>query len=288
MNKKQRKNHTAASLLPGIEFMHMLDLALKFILTIVAIMLAALFFIFVHDYLTQSSLFAIHEISVTGCRHLTPEQVQNHGGVHGGQNLLALNTTLLRKKLMAHPWIKTARIHRTFPHGLEISITEQIPLARVTVDDKPPLLINDRGEPFTRLSSPQSDDLPRLPLIKGLLLTRKQGRSGFHGPVMQSVLTLLATDMGFSYTTITADRDTGLTAEVLSAPHGQQPDSPQTIRMQLGHPPFGPKLKVAKTVIRYIHQQQMDVPIAAMDLYTPERVVVTPGTAVRHEGTQGV
>ena len=286
---KKIKNHapSTASILPGFDFMETLDLALKFIFTIVLIMLTGLFFIFIHDYVTQSSYFSINKISIHGLTQLTKNQALTQADIKPGDTLLNINAFKIRKKLVAHPWIKTAKIKRKPPHTLEIFIQEEVPLARVSIKNKPPLLINIQGNPFASYPLEPIAFKTKLPLIKGFVLEKEEDRWGFHGPLCQKVVGLLKSDPGLPITSITADIATGITVDThfLSKDHSGQPvETPVTLK--LGFSQFKSKFETAGKIFHYLQQQSMGKNIAAMDLFNPERVIVTPGNHTPDADTQ--
>ena len=288
-NKKIKKDTlSTTSMLPDFDFMETLDLALKFIFTIVLIMLTGLFFIFIHDYVTQSTYFSINEISIHGLTQLTKSQTLTQAGLKPGDTLLNINAFKIKKKLVAHSWIKAARIKRKPPHTLEIFIQEEVPLARVDIKDKTSLLIiNTQGVPFAPYP-PETDAFKmKLPLIKGFVLEKKKDQWGFHGTLCQKVVELLKDDTGLPITSITADIATGIAVDThfLSKDHfGQSVETPITLK--LGFSQFKSKFKTAGKIFHYLQQQAMEKDIASMDLFNPERVIVTPGRHTPGADTQ--
>jgi len=266
-------------MLPGFDFMETLDLALKFIFIIVLIMLTCLFFIFTHDYVTQSTYFSINEISIHGLTQLTKSQALIQAGLKPGDTLLNINAFKIKKRLVAHPWIKAASIKRKPPHTLEIFIQEEVPLAWVDIKNTPPLLINTQGVPFAPYPLETIAFKMELPLIKGFVLEKKEDRWGFHGTLYQKVVGLLTSDPGLPITSITADITTGIAVNThfLSKDHsGQSVETPITLK--LGFSQFKSKFETAGKIFHYLQQQTMETNIAAMDLFNPERVIVTPGS----------
>jgi len=225
VNKKTKKiPPSTTSVLPTFEFMETLDLALKFIFSIVLIMLTGLFFIFIHDYVIQSTYFSINEISIHGLTQLTKTETLAQAGLKPGDTLLSINAFKIKKKLMAHPWIKAARITRKPPHSLKIFIQEEIPLARVDMVKAQSLLINTQGIPFAHCPMDAAELKETLPLIKGLVLERKKDLVGFHGTLYQQVMTFLEENINLPITSITADDVTGIAVETrfLSSPTAGQ------------------------------------------------------------------
>ena len=291
-NKKIKKKDAAVtgatSMLPGLEFMETLDLALKFIFTIVAIMLTGLFFIFIHDYVMQSHYFPITEISVHGLTRLTKAEVLTQAGLNPDDTLLNINTFKIRKRLIAHPWIKTVHISRKPPHTLEILVREEEPLARVAMGTEPPLLINTQGIPFTQCSPESPPDEMNLPLIKGLTLEKRGDRVGFFGLIYQSILSVLTTDFGRPITAVTADNATGIAIEtrfLSTSASGQSIEIPTILK--LGFSQFKSKFQTAGKIFHYLQQHAMAGPIVTIDLFNPERVIVTPGRQASGADTTG-
>jgi len=279
VNKKIKKQASSTtSILPDFDFMETLDLTLKFIFVIVLIMLTVLFFIFIHDYVIQSPYFSINNISIHGLTHLTKSQALGQAGLKPGDTLLNINAFKIKKRLVAHPWIKSARIKRKLPHTLEIFIQEQVPLAWVDLKNKPPLLINTQGMPFAFRPLKPADFKMKLPIIKGFILEKKEGRWGFHGPLCQKVMDLIKDTPDLPITSITADIATGIAVDThfFSKDHsGHSVETPITLK--LGFSQFKFKFKTAGTIFHYLQQKFMEKNITAMDLFNPERVIVTLG-----------
>ena len=281
-NKKTKKTSKSpmgiASILPAFEFMETLDLAIRFIFTIVAIMLTALFFIFVYDYATQSTYFTITKISIHGLNRVTEDQVLTQAGLHPGDNLLNINAFKIKKRLVAHPWILSAKVTRKPPHALHIFIQEQRPLARLDMSDPPSLLINTQGIVFAQFDPKTFSMDMKLPIIKGLTLEEKEGVFGFYSSLYKGALSLLTGDLGYVVTSITADSATGLAVETRfpsQADPGQSAASPITLK--LGFSQFKLKFNTAGKIFHYLEQQGGAKTIATIDLFNPERVIVTPG-----------
>jgi len=68
----------------------------------------SLMFIFIHDVLTQCDYFKAESITVTGGQRLTPDQILKTADIEEGVNLVSLNLKMIRKRLLAHPWIAEA------------------------------------------------------------------------------------------------------------------------------------------------------------------------------------
>jgi cell division protein FtsQ len=129
--------------------------------TVVAAMTGV--FILLHDVLTQSDYFKAKSLKVEGVQRLTKDAVAKEAGIYSGVNILAVNLSQVRKRLLANPWIAEAEVIREIPSGLIIRIKEQVPIAVIDIGQK--FLINHRGEIFKEWDP---SDPSNLPMVSGL------------------------------------------------------------------------------------------------------------------------
>jgi cell division protein FtsQ len=90
-------------------------------------------------------------------------------------NILDVNLALVRKRLLAQPWIADAEIRREIPAGLYIKVKEHTPLAIIDLGCK--FLLNENGRVFKEWTHADPADLP---LVSGLAPAdiRIHGKSG--------------------------------------------------------------------------------------------------------------
>ncbi len=124
---------------------------------------AGLFFLLVHDLLTRGDFFPARRIEVSGAERLAVREILATAGVQSGMNLLGLNLSAARRRLIAHPWIREAELRREIPSGLHIRVHEHRAIARVALG--PGFLLNAEGEIFKEA---EPGDPPGLPEIEGL------------------------------------------------------------------------------------------------------------------------
>ena len=128
-----------------------------------ALIATSCFFILIHDVITQCDYFKAESLKIEGMQRLTTKQIIRQARVRKGMNVLAVNLTAVRKRLIAHPWIAAAEVRREIPSGLAIRIKEHVPLAIVNLDRK--YLINEQGQIFKEWTASDPD---MLPLISGM------------------------------------------------------------------------------------------------------------------------
>lgn len=136
--------------------------AAKTLLGVLALAVVSAAFIFTYDYFTQTRLFQAHRIEVTGQKRLSRLQVMAIAGVGMQSNILAVNLTTTRKRLLANPWIADVTVSREIPSGLQLHIREEKPLALLEMGDGQRFLINGAGRVFKREDGSASNDLPRV------------------------------------------------------------------------------------------------------------------------------
>ena len=74
-------------------------------------------------------------------------------------SMLTQDLAALRRRLEAEPWVRTARVRRSWPDALAVAIVEQEPVARWAAGG----LLNERGERF----HPPGAEHPELPRLAG-------------------------------------------------------------------------------------------------------------------------
>jgi len=255
-----------------------LQQALKLLAGIITLAAMTAFFILVYDLLTQSPYFAMHRLRITGTMRLTENQVIRRAGIQKGDNILALNLALIKKRLETGPWIARAEISRQIPDGLTIRIREHRPLAIVDVGAR--CLINQHGKIF---KSWEASDPADLPLIQGLQLSdlrfARQAHPGAHDArhddtlafesVMQ-VLRLAQQRAGILpiqfIRRIQVDRQTGLTVYAYD----------RRKAIILGYNDYQDKYNMLARLLAYFRGRQPIVDFDRIDLSNLQRVVVNP------------
>jgi cell division protein FtsQ len=163
-------------------------LAVGFKLFAVAVLLMGFSALFMVGYaaVTRTDYFSADAIKVTGLSRLTQAAVLAQAGIHKGDNLLAINLSLTRKRLLAHPWIADACVSREIPGTIRIEITEHQALAVLDLGRK--FLINTHGRIFKEYNP---DDPQDLPLVTGMAYWDISLGDDALSPVMAAVVEVL-------------------------------------------------------------------------------------------------
>ena len=96
-------------------------------------------------WLRSSSVFAVSEVSFPVAESVTEAEVRAIVEPVSGVNLLRVSTADLEAGLRTIPYVRSARVYRHFPHGLEIDIEEYVPVARVRASEGTDWLVADDG-----------------------------------------------------------------------------------------------------------------------------------------------
>src|SRR3954453_20150212 len=81
----------------------------------------------------ENPTFAIQEIDLQTDGVIASEQLRLWAGVKGGENLLALDLTRLKRNLEIIPFIQTVSVERIMPHRLRVGGSEREPIAQISV-----------------------------------------------------------------------------------------------------------------------------------------------------------
>lgn len=162
--KKPRKNYRKGTRKKRqFAFLHRLAIGFYVIAGVAVLLATSVSFIFVYDVITQCDYLKAKILKIEGSQRLSQNQIERAAGVKRGMNILDVNLTTVRKRLLAQPWIADAEIRRVIPDGLHIKVKEHTPLAIVDLGDK--FLLNENGRIFKEWTEADPADLP---LVSGL------------------------------------------------------------------------------------------------------------------------
>lgn len=227
-------------------------------------------FIFAYDYFTQSRHFQAREIAVSGQQRLSRQEILTMAGIGPLTNILSVNLTTTRKRLLAEPWIADVSVSREIPSGLRIHIREEKALARLEMDDGRGFLINLSGQAFKRDDGPEGGRLPRV-----------QGLSDADLPVagqpataaFKSVMTLLRLAREKNSPPALADirrlridRDIGITLYI--------GEDERAVKLGFGH--YREKAVALGRLMRRLSEDSELTRYRIIDLFDVNRIVITP------------
>jgi cell division protein FtsQ len=234
-----------------------------------ALLLMSLVFIFSHDCLVQSPYFGAREIHIEGNQRVSTRELLHQAQLHPGINVLSVNLRLVRKRLLAHPWVNAAEVSRSFPPRLRIRVREHEPLAILEIGQRR-FGLDSQGQVFMEWHGKDPDGLPHvtgltfadLPLddrpatrpFKALMAVLQSGRQP------DSVLP------GKAIATIRVDRQLGLTLLAFE----------DRKLIQLGYGDYPAKYERLRAVLHYLKAHHSYAAYRSIDLMQTERIVLNP------------
>ena len=262
-NRRKKRQVIAGRLMAGLKL---------FALIAVILGISALFMMG-YAAVTHTDYFRTEAIEVGGLTRLTRAEVLAQARVKPGDNLLAVNLSLVRKRLLAHPWIATARVSREIPATIRIDITEHKALAVLDLGRK--FLVDTSGRIFKERSSEDSQDLP---LVTGIAYADISLGQDALSSAMAAVVEVLqlsrARDSAVPYARIQevhVDPKMGVTLTAWE----------QRRRIKLGFDDFESKfLRIGQLLPSLNHHQEWQA-FGTVDVSNPDRVVVQLGSRLQ-------
>ncbi len=166
--KNEGKVHSQQTVLPGKKQSNRIPGWLKGFVLSGALLIGA-FFLFtgpMHSLYDELRYFRIHEIEISGCRTINPEELRKFAAISYELNMLSLEPKRIQDRLLKHSWVKSARVKRVWPDGLAVSIQEYRPQALLIRENGKELsYVSNSGVVFAQLDKGQELDFP---VITGL------------------------------------------------------------------------------------------------------------------------
>jgi cell division protein FtsQ len=134
------------------------------------------------QYLTHSAFFTIESVTVEGNHVLQETEIKQLVHSVGGDNVLRVRKSAIRKELMATGWVKSVSIERSLPSSVIVRIEEFSPVATLMLDRM--YLLESSGFAFREV---QAGD----PLVQPLLTGFTNPGNAYQKRVLQRSLVLL-------------------------------------------------------------------------------------------------
>ena len=233
-----------------------------------ALTVMSLGFVLCHDFLTQYDYFNAQDLIVTGGSRLTVDEIVRQANIQRGGNILSLNLTKTRKRLLAHPWIEEADISRKLPNEIHIQIREQQAMAVIDLGRK--FIINADGVIFKEWGPADPENLP---VITGLQFSDINAPGTLRTPTFEAVMTVLTLGReGNSVLpnkiiqSIRVDREIGLTLLAFG----------ENKEIKLGYDDYPGKYENLKNILYHLRVRTAFPDFRTIDLNDLNRVVVYP------------
>ena len=229
-------------------------------LLLVAVFLCSLF-IYAYNFLVSRPYFQIKEISVRGLRELTEKDVLATAGIKPAQNLLAINTDAVIRRVSANQWVESISVGRELPNKLVLEVKERTPLVLVKQDNDF-CLMDAEGFVFKKLGKSDEVDLP--------IITGVDEKEDVKSQLLLATLNLLKTvSKSSQYAYL------GTVSEVhVDNVFGLSLISSTGLYLKLGTTDFENKLKQLKLVLADLENRGMKNGYLCIDLSDDAKVTV--------------
>ena len=232
--------------------------AMGLLLTIAAL---SFLFIYAYNFLISRPYFEIKEISVRGLKELTEKDVLASAEIKPAQNLLAINTDAVIRRVAANQWVKNVYIGRELPNKLVLEVQERSPLVLVKQGSNF-YLMDGEGFVFKKLGKSDEVDLP--------ILTGINAEDKTKSPLFLSTLNLLKTVSSSSHYAYL-----GTISEIhIDDVFGLSLISDTGLYLKLGMGGFESKLKKLTLVLADLEQRGMKNGYLCIDLSDELKVTV--------------
>lgn len=223
--------------------------------------LLSLAFVYFYSVLVSMPYFQIQEVSVRGLRELTEKDILTSADIRISQNILAVNTHAIVRRISANQWVENVYVGRELPDKLVLEVHERTPMALVKKADDL-YLMDVKGFVFKRLGKSDEVDLPVITGLTEIGQTRS--------PLLLNTLQLLkimTASEEYSYL--------GLISEVnIDNVFGIALIFDKGLYLKLGLDDFEIKLKKLRNVLADLENRGMRAGYLCVDLSDKSKVTI--------------
>ena len=236
-------------------------------------LLLSVFFLILYRELTEWQYFETQQILISGNSRISEKEIILQAGVAPGTNLVSLNLSAVRKRLLAHPWIEDAQVEWRVPSAVSITVREQQPMAIFVIDQK--YTVNVQGRIFKVWDGTEPDHLP---IVEGLKFS-DLGISGIsHSIPFNTVMNVLTSGKSSDCVIpnemiqrVFLDRELGVTLHIV--PNEKIYNINE---IKLGYEGYPLKYERLRDLLNYLKRRQNGMMIHSVNLTNPDRIVIAP------------
>ncbi len=142
-----------------------------------------------YHYLLRSPSLGLEQVAVAGVDEKIKRELIDMVDPDSYSNLLFLNLKALKQKMEKHPWIRSVKLDRQFPHTLCVQAEKHTPSALVVMDGI--YYMNQWCEIFKEVNASEDIDFP---VITGISEQDQKARGQLHRAVR--VMEVMASQKG--------------------------------------------------------------------------------------------
>lgn len=113
---------------------------------------------------TRSPVLAVHHVRVDGSPHTPVPTIVAASGIRSGQAMVDLDAGAAVRRLDRLPWVARARVSRSWPGTVRVTIVERRPVAAVKAGPSGWLLVDATARVLDRSPTPPPDE----PVLDGI------------------------------------------------------------------------------------------------------------------------
>lgn len=91
----------------------------------------------------------VADVTVMGASRLSTDEILDAAGLPARVGIFTFDPAIVTKNLLAHPWIRSARVRRVLPTRVDITVRERVAVAVLEAGDS--YLIDDEGTAFIKV-----------------------------------------------------------------------------------------------------------------------------------------
>jgi cell division protein FtsQ len=236
-------------------------------------LMLSLLFLFLYRELTEWNYFETKQILISGNSRVSEKEIIIQAGIEQGTNLISLNLSAARKRILAHPWIEEAQVEWRVPSAIYINIREHQPLAIFDIDQK--YTVNVHGKIFKTWDGTEPDHLP---VVEGLKFSDLGISGASHSIPFNTVMNVLISGKtgdciipNETVQRVLVDRELGITIFIV-------PNEKMFYisEVQLGNEDYPRKYERLRDLLIYLKHQQNGMRLHSVNLSNPDRIVIAP------------
>ncbi len=184
---KRRKRKTFSELFRIIYVVGSYSVKSSFFLA--GLITISLLFLSIYQYMLTSPYLQIKQVIVRGVDEETKSSILKMPKLNFDTTLLGVDTNEMRQNMEEHPWIRSVKLQKSFPHTLIIQAEREKPWAVVVMGEL--YYMNRWGKIFKRVDKNEDIDFP---LITGV--TKDEGEREMKLALAAHVLSALEAEKG--------------------------------------------------------------------------------------------
>ena len=139
---------------------------IKALVVVTVLSAISLSFLVMYHYLLASPYLRLERVEMKGADDEIRRGLIKLGELSPHMSLLAVNLRAVKQRMEQHPWVRTVRLEREFPHTLIVEVEQNTPRAVAVMDRL--YYVNGLGEVFKEVAEGEETDFPVITGVTGL------------------------------------------------------------------------------------------------------------------------